>query len=113
MKMTKNSNYFNDIRNKINKWAFDAGMMPEVLDRGRKGAIIGALDEYTMGKEGRYRVLGWLFGTGNRMSTKELKENQWRALYKWCDFYQDEDSNWNVGAGFADECFKIRMMLDE
>lgn len=58
-----------------------------------RGAIIGTLNKVFGGDEKRRLVIGWLYNEKVRaMSSKELTEAQWFALYHWIDARYNEDT---------------------
>jgi hypothetical protein len=76
---------------------------------GQRGAVIGIINKITGGDDNRKLLLGWLFaGEGelfDKVSTKTLLDEQWAALYAWCDFRKDEDRViWIPKETFAQEC---------
>jgi hypothetical protein len=76
------------------------------LKKGAKGAVISALNRYC-GEEHRKVVIAWLFQRGDviaPLSSKELTEGQWRALYDWVGYWKDEDTmEWRVCDDFPIE----------
>lgn len=68
--------------------------VPAPLERGQKGLLTGTLNLYLNGDDNRYLVLGWLFNdahNGAPMSSKELDEGQWMALWQWIDPYKEDN----------------------
>lgn len=79
----------------------DASLPPDRdLDRGKKGAIIGAINKAVGGNDNRHSLLEWLFGVS---STKKLTESQWVALWKWVDFWIDDVNQWHTRSEFETE----------
>jgi len=74
----------------------------EELSRGCKGALIGALEKAAGGSEGRHLVLGYLFGDGKPLSSKELTPSQWVGLREWIGM-QSVGDVWIPRKEFADE----------
>lgn len=81
-----------------------------------KGAILGqihkAIDPHQQHRSfqpvWRHILLAWLFGgqTAYRpsvLSSKSLKSRQWYALYRWIDWYRDENMIWQVSQEFLTE----------
>lgn len=82
------------------------------LERGRKGAIIGTLNECCMSDEWRKRVLAWVFEADvEYLSTKQLTHAQWYALDQWIAFYHDDEDGWQPSAAFCLESFNIASWL--
>jgi hypothetical protein len=79
------------------------------MTKGELGALVGQLDKTLGDKNNRYIVLGWLFKEDNkRMSSKELSDGQWYALYKWVDFWLNpEDDKWYPIESFTMECLDV------
>lgn len=79
------------------------------MTRGTAGAIVGALNKVLSSDDDRYMVLGWLFSDdGKPMSSKLLDDGHWYALYKWVDFWKDEDENrWSPGADFSNDVLAV------
>jgi len=73
------------------------------LTRKQKGAIVGTLNKAVGGDQNRYALLAWLFDSDKPLSTKELTESQWDALWSWVDFYADELGQWRPTAEFETE----------
>jgi hypothetical protein len=87
-------------RNACDDW-LDAGFIP--LTQSEKGAIIGQMNRLCGGVETRHAVMGWLvYGKVRVISAKSLDENEWKAIYELCGFYQD-DEGWHVSSEF-EEC---------
>jgi hypothetical protein len=77
--------------------------------QGQRGAVIGIINRVAGGDDNRKLLLGWLFANEgeifNRVSTKSLDDEQWSALYAWCDFRKDEDRViWIPKETFSQEC---------
>lgn len=77
--------------------------------QGQRGAVIGIINRVAGGDDNRKLLLGWLFANEgevfDRVSTKTLNDEQWAALYAWCDFEKDEDRIiWKPKPSFAQEC---------
>lgn len=88
------------------------GVMYDECDmtKGTCGAIVGQLNKGLGSDEDRYIVLGWLFSNvaGECLSSKRLTDEQWYALYKWVDFWQDEDEGkWHAAEGFQQELMAV------
>lgn len=63
------------------------------VTRGMKGLLVSIMDRMLGGKEERYRALAWLFDRDNaRMSSKELRDDEWRGLINWISPSKDEDT---------------------
>src|SRR3990172_4031909 len=80
---------------------------------GRKGAIIGRLNEALGSDENRRIVLSWLFrGVPlSSFSTKELSRGAWFALDGWIGSWHD-DSGWHVRPDFMVEAmFVVRQAV--
>ena len=75
---------------------------------GQRGTVIGIINKISGGDDSRKLLLGWLFAEGelfDRVSTKLLTDEQWAALYAWCDFRKDEDRViWIPKETFSEEC---------
>lgn len=75
---------------------------------GQRGAVIGIMNKISGGDDNRKLILGWLFAEGelfDKVSTKSLTDEQWAALYAWCDFRKDEDRIiWIPKESFSQEC---------
>lgn len=76
---------------------------------GQRGAVIGIINKIAGGDDNRKLMLGWLFASEgelfDRVSTKSLSDEQWAALYAWCDFRKDEDKIiWIPKESFSQEC---------
>lgn len=94
----------NSIRDDLSNKDAATGMN---ITGGVRGAIIGRLNAASGSDVNRYIVLGWLFGFGEPISTKALKEDwQWEALYRWIGFYQ-EDGEWKIDPMFQAEFGKV------
>lgn len=106
------------IRTRIAEWVQShQGLSSPVVERGGKGAIIGALNDVLGGDDLRHMVLWFLFTcdtvpdsridapvTYVPKSTKELNEDQWWALFEWVGFwYDEEEGKWHYGDTFAEE----------
>lgn len=80
------------------------------ITKGALGAVVGALNKAVGGDENRYIVLGWLFGSPPfySMSSKELGDEQWYALYKWVGYWKNEDDNeWRTADDFESEALAV------
>lgn len=53
--------------------------LPE-LSHGQRGYIIGTLNKFAGGNDGRHIVLGFFFGDNEKKSTKNLSNGEWHAL---------------------------------
>ena len=73
------------------------------LTKKQKGAIVGTMNKAVGGDQNRYALLAWLFDSDKPLSTKELTEYQWDALWTWVDFYVDELGQWHPTAEFETE----------
>jgi hypothetical protein len=73
------------------------------LTKKQKGAIVGTINKAVGGDQNRYALLAWLFDSDEPLSTKELTESQWDALWTWVDFYCDELGQWHPTAEFETE----------
>lgn len=74
--------------------------------KGEKGAMIGRLNAVTGNNEARRLLLAWLFDLLGKpsamnaevaiteLSTKEMSEAQWYAVWHWIGFYKDENGEW-------------------
>lgn len=89
----------------------------QVLTKGMCGAIIGALNKACGIDAGRYEVLFYLFGEGQgwqsieEVSSKELYDEEWHALYKWVNPMKDElmpkGQQWTASEFLDQECAMI------
>lgn len=81
------------------------------LTKGTAGAIVGTLDRVLDGKNNRYLVLGWLFNESPQhlpMSSKELVDGEWYALYKWVGFWKNEQTDkWQTAENFEQEALAV------
>jgi hypothetical protein len=76
---------------------------------GQRGAVIGIINKIAGGDDNRKLMLGWLFAKEgdlfDKVSTKTLSDEQWAALYAWCDFRKDEEKIiWLPKDTFSQEC---------
>lgn len=79
---------------------------------GQRGAVIGIINRIAGGDDNRKLMLGWLFAREgelfDKVSTKALSDEQWAALYAWCDFRKDEERViWMPKDTFATECLAV------
>lgn len=77
--------------------------------KGQRGAVVGVLNRICGGDDNRHLLMGWIFAptgtTFSPKSAKTLSEEQWGALYGWCDFRKDEERNlWVPKPEFVQEC---------
>lgn len=82
------------------------------VEKGLKGAIIGAINNYAGGNKNRRLLLGYLFAREesrfDELSTKELAEKHWFALFQWVQPWKDEDDNqWKTRFEFPGECVAV------
>ena len=85
----------------------DAKKHWEPLTRGQKGAVTGAINKVVDGDANRYLVLAYLFDAqGMAVSSKNLTDDDWGALYEWCGFREDDDG-WHHSEIFEVECLRI------
>ena len=79
------------------------------LTAGHKGAIIGVLNEHAGGDDARRIMASWVFDWTpekrvEQKSSKTWTEGQWRALAKWIDAYQHEETEeWLISESFKVE----------
>ena len=71
----------------------------QALTAGMKGAITGAMNEACDGDDGRRRVLSIVFPGTN--GSKQLKDEQWWALYQWTGVHKDDVLGWVYDPKFA------------
>lgn len=84
----------------------DAGLGAErSLTKGERGAIIGQLNKTLGGDANRRLTLAWLFSKQGELSTKELDDDRWWALWKWVGFWQDDSGGWNTYPEFPVEAW--------
>jgi hypothetical protein len=81
------------------------------MSKGAVGALIGHLNKTLGGDDERYLVCGWLFNkSGNYlpMRSGELEDEHWYALYKWVEFWKNEDDDkWYPREGFNEEALAV------
>jgi len=86
-----------EVKELVNHFYFD-----KLLSSGWKGAIIGAIEKEAGGAENRRKVLGYLFGDGSPLSSRELTESQWVGLREWVAM-RNIDDDWLPRKEFGDE----------
>ena len=81
------------------------------ITRGQYGAMVGHLTEACNG-DGvlRRKLIGWIFGIGDEMSTKYLKPGEIMALITWIDAYE-EDGHWHPSVNFLTEVRNILLKI--
>lgn len=84
-----------DIVGRIAKLSQGDEINPTSQERGIRGAMIGVMDAQCGGPLGRYSLLYRLFPgrwtNPNSVTTKDLTDTEWHALFKWIEPYKDED----------------------
>lgn len=104
--------YAKSIRNAVKiavRQAEDNYVNIHIPTPGQRGAVIGIINKIAGGDDNRKLLLGWLFAKEgelfDKVSTKSLSDEQWAALYAWCDFRKDEDRVvWIPKESFSQEC---------
>jgi hypothetical protein len=97
-----------EVREYISKKQEDFFIFGEhALTKGQKGACVGTLNIFLNGDANRKIVLAWIFSKEGELSTKELDESAWWALYEWMDWYPDENGKWKVSSSFPTECMLV------
>jgi len=83
------------------------------ISSGRRGVIIGTLNDYLGGDYYRTIFLAILHNypviDGKNLkpiSSKELSNGEWWSLYGWCGFHQ-EDGIWQPGDQFKEEVLEV------
>ena len=111
MSMTNPREYAQSIRSAVKaavRQAEDNYANIHIPTAGQRGAVIGVINKIAGGDDNRKLMLGWLFAKEDlfdRISTKTLTDEQWAALYAWCDFRKDEDRIiWMPKDTFSQEC---------
>lgn len=89
----------------------------QIVTSGMRGATTGALNRACGVDVGRYEVLFFLFGEGQgwksveAVSSKELYDEEWHALYKWVNPMKDElmpkGQQWTASIFLDQECAMI------
>ena len=79
------------------------------MSKGAVGALIGHLNKTLGGDDERYIVCGWLFSDDySPMRSGALEDEHWYALYKWVEFWQNEDDGkWYPREGFNGEALAV------
>jgi hypothetical protein len=97
--------YANAIKTAIKAAVNQTGYIPTP---GQRGAVIGIMNKVAGGDDNRKLILGWLFAEGelfDKLSTHNLTDQQWSALYAWVDFLKDEERIiWKPKPSFNQEC---------
>lgn len=79
------------------------------MTKGAIGALIGHLHKALGGDDERYLVCGWIFADDYKpMRSGALGDEQWYAIYKWVEFWKNEDDGkWYPREGFVDEALAV------
>jgi hypothetical protein len=80
-----------------------------LVTRGQRGAVVGALNRFMGGDEHRRAALSWLFDYSEaEISSSQLSNDQWYALFSWCDFRKDDEvGGWRLPPTFPMECANV------
>lgn len=71
------------------------------LSRGQRGAVVGYIERSLGLKEFRYLIFSWLFrDKWTRLSSKDLSNGEWNALFQWVGYHQDADGAWQTDPRF-------------
>ena len=89
----------------------------QIVTKGMCGAVTGALSRACGVDAGRYEVLFYLFGEGQGwksiedVSSKELYDEEWHALYKWVNPSKNDlmpkGQQWTASEFLDQECAMI------
>lgn len=107
-----------NIKAQIREWerACPEGVM---YSPSARGAMCGAIDAPLLPAEGKHKhkiasarrrmVLAWLFGgplgsPATAISSTQLNDRQWYALYQWIGFWEDRLDGWQHRPEFDVEC---------
>lgn len=89
---------------------------------GERGLVIGLLNNALKpdGNIRRRQVLAWIFRErlnkpyASWLSTKDLSDEMWYALYKWTEAYKDKDTGqWRAHGGFDDEVYACWRAIED
>jgi hypothetical protein len=104
----------NRIEDYIGLWTPGVG-----LNDRERGALLGALNRALFPGKGKHAwqianwrrkaVLGFLFPSHGKptLSSKELTLAEWYALWRWINFYRDDEQRWQTNPDFASEAVQV------